>query len=213
MIDMEIIPAILAKDEGEFVAKAGRLAPLGLTVQIDVIDGKFVPNITWAPPEAMKGIFQNNPYEAHLMVADPEHQVPIWVAAGAARVYYHAEATQVDMLIYKSMGNKGNRLGVAINPDTPVSRVAPLLTHIKNVLVMGVNPGWSGQPFQEIALDKVRALRATEPDLHITVDGGVTPEIAVKLAAAGADAVVMGKSLTDQADPFLALAKIREIVK
>jgi ribulose-phosphate 3-epimerase len=210
---MQIIPAILAKDEEEFRVKVARVRVLGLPVQIDVCDGEFVKNKTWAPPEMMKKLLGNIPFEAHLMVSNPEHLVPVWIAAGAAKVFYHAESTNVDGYILRSIDPEGRRLGIAINPDTPISRIVPLLEDIQEVLVMGVTPGWSGQGFQDISLEKIRAIRQVKPSARISVDGGVKPENVKSILDAGADVIIVGSALTDQLDPVEALKKIEEALK
>lgn len=210
---IEIAAAILAPTEPDFDAKLGRVAALDIPVQIDVIDGAFVPNVSWAPAGEMRSRLRGIVFDAHLMVADPEHSVPLWIAAGARRVFFHAEATSVERLIIRSMPEYASRLGVALNPDTPVSRITSILKTVPNVLVMSVNPGWSGQRFNPIAIDKVRAIKDMNPSIHVTVDGGVTPEIAKQLKEAGADEIIIGKALTDAADPAQALREFREAVR
>jgi len=207
---MDIIPAILAKTEEEFVAKIGRVSQLGLRLQIDVVDGIFAANKTWSPPERMESLLGDTPFEAHLMVADPEHAGPIWIAAGSQRVYFHAEATKVDGLLFRSLSEDDrSKLGIAINPDTPISRIAPSLKYIRSVLVMGVNPGWSGQVMQTTTVDKIKAIKNLAPTAYVAVDGGVTTENAKALMDAGADALVLGSALTDAPNPYAALAQLR----
>lgn len=207
---MQIIPAILAKDEEEFRAKVAHVRALGLPLQIDVCDGEFVLNKSWAPPEMMSKLLVDLSFEAHLMVSNPEHLVPVWIAAGASKVFYHAETTKVDGYILRSIEPDGKRLGIAINPDTPISRIIPVLGDIREVLVMGVAPGKSGQEFQEIALEKIRAIRQAKPSAIISVDGGVKPENAKAVLDAGADIIIAGSALTDQEDPFAALKKFED---
>ncbi len=207
---IDITAAILANTEPEFDAKIGRVAALNIPVQVDVIDGVFVPNVSWAPAGEMRTRLRGMVFDAHLMVSDPEHAVPLWIAAGARRVYFHAEATKVEGLIVRSMPESTGRLGITLNPDTPVSRITPILKSITNVLIMSVNPGWSGQQFNPIAFDKIRAIKSMNPSLHVAVDGGITPEIAQELLKAGADEIVIGKALTDAAEPTQALREFME---
>jgi ribulose-phosphate 3-epimerase len=208
---MDIIPAILAKTEDEFVTKVGRVSQLGLRLQIDVIDGVFAANQTWAVPERMGPLLGEIPYEAHLMVATPEHAAPVWMAGGAYRVYFHAESTKVDDLIFRSLPNSDQpKLGIAINPDTPISRIVPSLKFIRSVLVMGVNPGWSGQEMLPTTIDKIKAIKKIDPAVYVAVDGGVTLANAKMLAQAGADGLVVGSALTDDPDPHAALARLLE---
>jgi len=210
---IDICPAILATSEPEFDAKIGRVASLGLPLQLDIMDGIFVNNKSWAPPGSLRGRLHGFVFDAHLMVTDPEHAVPLWLAAGARRVYFHAESTTSDHLIIMSMPESMDRLGVAINPETPVSRITVDLKDIPNVLIMGVRPGWSGQEFQPIALDKIRAIKSMNPAIRIAVDGGVRPENIRQIVEAGADEVIVGKSLTDAPDPLAALAILRQAMQ
>lgn len=196
-----ILPAILAHDEGEFLKKVDRVRALGAPLHVDVMDGVFVKNTTWAPPDRLRHLLDGIPFEVHLMVANPEHAVPIWLASGAMRVIFHVEATTKESLICRATAEDCEKLAVAINPDTPVSRITPLLETFRQVMVMGVTPGWSGQAFQEIALEKIRMLRSLRPSLSIEVDGGVKPGNVAAVVAAGADLIVAGSALTDHPDP------------
>ncbi len=212
---IKIEPAILATSEIDFKEKLSRVRPLGMMVQIDVTDGAFVDTVTWSPPEKMEELLDGLPFEAHLMVANPEHAVGVWLAAGAARVFFHLEATERESLILNAAAADGNgdKVGVAINPDTPISRLMPIIDRLRFVLVMGVNPGRGGQQLQSIAADKVAALKRLRPSLTVSVDGGVNAEDAGLLARAGADILVVGSALTNDLDPQLALARIRDAVQ
>ncbi|MFA6603894.1 MAG: ribulose-phosphate 3-epimerase [Patescibacteria group bacterium] len=209
----QVIPAILARTEEEFIAKIEKIRPLGVMVQIDVMDGRFVPNTTWADPEKIPGLLKGIPFEAHLMVDNPEHMAIVWLAAGAARVFFHIEATEREELILRSADKESGKVGIAINPDTPLSRITPMLDKIKNVLIMGVNPGASGQTMLPITLDKIEALKVIRPALNISIDGGVNLETAPKLIRAGADCLVAANALTNSPDPAAALAELKRIVQ
>lgn len=209
---VEILPAILAHDEAEFRTKIDRVRPLGVPLHIDVMDGIFVKNTTWAPPDKLRLLLEDVPFEVHLMVSNPEHAVPVWLACGAYRAIFHAEATTREALICRATADDCGKISMAINPDTPVSRVTPMLNTLIEVVVMGVTPGWSGQAFQEIALEKIRTLKSLRPSLMVTVDGGVKPENAAGIVAAGADRLVAGSALTDHPDPAAAFLKLKNIV-
>lgn len=202
---MTILPAILAQNEAEFRRKVERVRPLGLTLHIDVMDGVFVDNATWAPPERMREILGDLAFEAHLMVSDPMAVIPAWIDAGAERVFFHAEAADPDAVCRKA-GARCAKLGVALNPETSAENTLRRASRIKAVMVMGVHPGWGGQQFQRAAVEKVRQLKQIRRGLAISVDGGINPKNAAELAAAGADALVAGNALTDQKDPKAALA-------
>jgi ribulose-phosphate 3-epimerase len=184
---------------------------LGGTLHLDVMDGVFVNNTTWAPPERMHEILAGIPYEAHLMVANPEHAVPVWVAAGAKRVIYHRESTQHDRFIIDSIadGPNNRHLSIAINPTTSVASISKYLNDLESVLVMAVTPGWSGQALDADVIDKVRELKRINPSLRVGVDGGVKVENVRSLKEAGADFVVATSALTDASDPQAALAALK----
>ncbi len=212
---VKIVPAVLAESELEFKEKLDRVRPLGTMVQIDICDGSFVDNTTWAPPERMEELLAGLPFEAHLMVANPEHAVGVWLAAGAARVFFHIEATEREDLILDAAEADGNggKVGVAINPDTPISRLTHIIDKLRFVLVMGVTPGHGGQKLQEIAADKVAALKRLRPSLIVSVDGGVNADSAAMLVRAGADILVVGSALTGDLDPQLAYARIKDAIQ
>jgi len=206
---IEIIPAILAHDEADFRTKLEKLRPLGLALHIDVMDGVFTTQRSWAPSEAVAELLDGMVYDAHLMVANPEQAVPRWIASGARNVIFHVESTNNEAQICRAAAGHGANLSLALNPDTPVSRVTSVLPEFACITVMGVTPGKSGQAFQEIALEKICTLRALKPSLRIIVDGGARPENIRAMAEAGANAVVAGSAITDQDDVAAALQKFK----
>lgn len=208
----EILPAILANSEEEFIKLVDHVRSLGLMLHIDIMDGAFVPATTWAPPERMRELLEGIRYEAHLMVTNPEHLVPVWIAAGADRVIFHAESTERVKLICHAVVPHCDRLCVAINPDTPVSHIMPHLDILSQVLVMGVVPGKAGQSLQDIALHKVRALKEVRPSLRVGVDGGVKLSNAPALIEAGCDFLVVGSALTGHPNPYEAAEEFRTAI-
>lgn len=209
----EIIPAILVHNKEEFERRVALVAPHVGLIQIDVMDGEFVPNLVWADPLEIEKMHLDVPFEAHLMVENPEEAVGAWIAAGARRIIVHAEAKGNIGLAVERIRAAEREAGVAINPPTTVEAIADLLPFVTAVLVMGVTPGASGQAFQETALSKIRELRRRKPDLHLEVDGGVKMGIARRLAAAGADGIVAASVIFDAPDPLRALEELkRDIV-
>lgn len=205
---IDVLPAVLAHTEEEFVAKISRIRPLGRMVHIDVMDGLFVANNTWAPIEKVPHILGDLEFAVHLMVANPEHAAPVWAVSGAKRVFFHLEATTKEELIVRAISENddgSHTIGVSVNPDTPLSRIVPILPKLSHILMMGVQPGWSGQEFQPITLEKIRELLKLKPGLQIFVDGGVKPHNVAEIAATGAVGVVVGSALTDAEDPAAAL--------
>lgn len=206
---MDIYPAILAHSEVEFRRKVEHVRALGLTLHVDVMDGSYVQEQTWAEPSDMEEIMDELPFAAHLMVSNPEHAVPVWSVSGATTVYFHAESTHREELIIRAIG-KTARLGLAVNPETSLSMLGNLLPKVSALLIMGVPPGRSGQDLHEDALVKIKEAKRHAPHLYVIVDGGVKAHNIAKIAEAGADGVVIGSALTDQPDPLAALAELHQ---
>lgn len=183
-----VIPAILAKSQKEFEEKIKNIAPHADVIQIDVMDGVFVPNTTWAETEEIKKIRLPMQFEAHLMVQNPEAgAIEEWAKAGAFRIIFHIEATKKAGECIRQIKKYKKEASLAINPKTPVLKIKSLLKKIDYVLVMGVTPGFSGQKLQSVALQKIKQIRKLAPKIKIGVDGGVDKSNAKKLYAAGAD--------------------------
>lgn len=165
-------------------------------IHLDVMDGQFVPPITFGA-ELAKSICKhvNIPVEAHLMTLTPELHIDAFVEAGCKRVIFHAEVAPHAYRLCQSLRERGVQAGVAINPGTQVLQLEPLFDVMDLALVMTVNPGWGGQKFIESCLGKVKAIRAMRPRLAIQVDGGVDPDTIQKLYRAGATDFVTGSYL------------------
>ncbi len=198
-----VIPAILAKSQKEFEEKIKKIAPHADVIQIDVMDGAFVTNTTWADTKEIKKMRLPVRFEAHLMVKNPEDgAIEAWAKAGAFRIIFHIEATEKALVCVKQIKKFGREVGIAINPETPIEKIKKFLPprrhparseaemrdlFVDYVLVMGVTPGFSGQKFQPVALEKIKQIRAWAPKIKIGVDGGVDKSNAKKLYAAGAN--------------------------
>lgn len=183
-----VIPAILAKSREEFDEKIKKIAPHADVVQIDVMDGAFVPNTTWADTDIIEHLHLPVRFEAHLMVQNPEAgAIEEWAKAGAARIIFHIEATKKAEECIRQIKKFHREAGIAINPKTPAEKIKPFLKQIDYVLVMGVTPGFSGQKFQPAALEKIKQLKKIAPHVKIGVDGGVDKTTAKKFYAASAD--------------------------
>lgn len=171
-------------------------------VHCDIMDGHFVPNISYGIPivravrPATKKVV-----DCHLMIEHPELYVEAFAAAGADMITVHQEAcVHLDRQVAQ-IHDLGCKAGVALNPATPVETLVDILHAVDMVLIMSVNPGFGGQKFIPRALDKVRRLRALVPDLLIQVDGGVNAETGAKLVAAGADVLVAGSYVFGAEEP------------
>ena len=171
-------------------------------VHCDIMDGHFVPNISYGIP-VVKAVrpATKKVVDCHLMIEHPELYVGAFAEAGADMITVHQEAcTHLDRQVAQ-IHDLGCKAGVALNPATPVETLVDILHAVDMVLIMSVNPGFGGQKFIPRALDKVRRLRALAPDLLIQVDGGVNAETGAKLVAAGADVLVAGSYVFGAKEP------------
>ena len=171
-------------------------------VHCDIMDGHFVPNISYGIP-VVKAVrpATKKVVDCHLMIEHPELYVGAFADAGADMITVHQEAcTHLDRQVAQ-IHDLGCKAGVALNPATPVETLVDILHAVDMVLIMSVNPGFGGQKFIPRALDKVRRLRALAPDLLIQVDGGVNAETGAQLVAAGADVLVAGSYVFGAKEP------------
>ena len=182
-------------------------------IHIDVMDGVFVPNISFGFP-VMKPIRKasNKVLDVHLMIVDPEKYVAQFAEAGADIVTFHYEATQTPREAIRLIRESGAKVGISIKPKTPVEVLRELLPEVDLVLIMSVEPGFGGQSFIEGSTDKVRELRKMIDeaglDVTIEIDGGVSAANAGELYEAGCDALVAGSAVFKAADPETEILKI-----
>jgi len=183
-------------------------------VHVDVMDGHFVPNLTIGPPvvRALKRITAL-PLDVHLMIDNADDTVAWYLDAGADMVSVHVEACRDLAAVLRSIRAAGAKAGVALNPATPVSSLASVIGDVDYVLVMSVVPGFGGQAFMPVALDKIAEiaamLRSAGSSAEIEVDGGIDETTAPLVCAAGARLLVAGNAVFGRPDPAAALAAIR----
>jgi ribulose-phosphate 3-epimerase len=174
-------------------------------VQIDVMDGRFVPNITFGPL-AVRSLRPLTPLtlEAHLMVTPPEDFVAAFAEAGADTIIVHEEATPHLHRVIEQIRSLGKKAGVALNPSTPAGTLSEVLDMVQLILVMTVNPGFGGQKFIRATLPKIRqvrdALNERGLDCEVEVDGGINEQTIRWVADAGSDVMVAGSSVYDAPD-------------
>ncbi|MFF2484116.1 ribulose-phosphate 3-epimerase [Paenibacillus sp. NPDC058071] len=211
-----IAPSILSADFAKLGSEIQDVERSGADwIHIDVMDGLFVPNLTFGPPviSAVRAATKL-PFDVHLMIERPELSIASYAAAGADRITVHAEAcVHLHRTIYQ-IKELGLPAGVALNPATPVSQIEPILGDIDLVLIMTVNPGFGGQKFIQQSLQKLRQLRALLDSqglqhVHVQVDGGVNSETAKLVTEAGANVLVAGNAVFAENDRAAAIAALR----
>ncbi|MGQ0634144.1 MAG: ribulose-phosphate 3-epimerase [Planctomycetaceae bacterium] len=211
-----IAPSMLRCDfsnlhrEVESLVEAG--APL---LHWDVMDGHFVPNLSYGAM-VIRSVREltDLPFEAHLMISDPEKYLPDFLDAGCDLLTIHVEAVPQPAPLLRRIRDAGCAAGLAINPETPVDAIVPALAACDAVLVMSVHPGFGGQRFLPEALDKLRRLRVlVGPQTLLSVDGGIAPETIAATAAAGARQFVVGSAIFEASDYREAIHDLRDAAR
>jgi ribulose-phosphate 3-epimerase len=196
-VKIEVVPSILSADVGRLAEQVQEAVDAGADrIQVDVMDGHFVPNLTFGPlvVEAVRRV-TDLPLEAHLMVERPELFIEMFAKAGATLIEVQVESTTSLYRTVASIKEAGAKAGVAINPATPVEDLRELLPYIDLVNVMTVEPGFGGQKFIPHSPEKIRRVRVLSQDVEIEVDGGIDARTAPLVVKAGATVLVAGNSV------------------
>lgn len=210
---LEILPSLLAADFGRLADEILRAEASGAdALHLDIMDPHFVPNLSFGPDivalskRTAPGFYRN----VHLMMSRPDLYIEKFAKAGAQTLQLHVEADCDLHVELRRLRELGVKCAIALNPETPVERIAPYLDEVDEVLVMTVHPGYGGQKFIADCLPKLAWLRERRPTLDLMVDGGVNAETAVDSFRAGANQLVAGSYLFKQKDMAAAIAAMRD---
>ena len=198
---VKLAPSILSADFARLGQQVSEVTEAGADyIHLDVMDGRFVPNITFGPVvvESLKS-YTSLPLDAHLMIVEPERRIPDFIQAGVHHVTVHAEACTHLHRVIQQIKDGGCRAGVALNPATPIASIEEVLPFLDMVLILTVNPGFGGQTLIPEVLNKVSRLRAIIDergyDVELEVDGGVNAQTAAAVVDAGAHTLIAGSAV------------------
>lgn len=214
-MSVRIAPSILSADLGRLAEQLARIEAGGAEwIHLDVMDGHFVPNLTFGAP-LLKAVrkYSELPIDVHLMVEHPERYIREYADLGAAVFSFHPEATVHVQRHLVAVREAGMKAGLVLNPSTPVSWLTEVIDDLDLVLVMSVNPGYGGQGYIPASTDKISRVRALL-DQHdsgavLEVDGGITTDTIAAAHRAGADTFVAGTAVFGSADPAAAVGALR----
>jgi ribulose-phosphate 3-epimerase len=216
---ISIAPSILSADLLKLEEQVKLVSDNGADlIHVDVMDGRFVPNITFGPNivEALKRV-TNVPLDVHLMIVEPEKYFMDFINAGADILTFHQEATFHSHRALQMIREAGIKAGISINPGTPVSVLENIVPQIDLLLLMSVNPGFGGQKFIPRSIQKIASARKMldkfNSDAMLEVDGGINTETAELVVEAGADTLVAGSAIFKADDIVAAMTAIKEIGK
>jgi ribulose-phosphate 3-epimerase len=214
---MKLAPSLLAADFGRLLDQALTVADLSDYLHWDVMDGHFVPNLTFGPVvvNALRERV-STPFDIHLMITDPQKYAPHFRVRSGDLISFHIEAVSDPVPVIETIHKMGARAGIALRPKTPLSAVERFLAQIDFLLIMSVEPGFAGQSFIAEALAKIRQakelIQGKNLSVEIEVDGGVNLQNIPEIARAGADIIVAASAIFGQTDPRGALEELRALV-
>lgn len=213
---IEIVPSVLAADFGCLATEVAQVEAAGVQmIQFDIMDGHFVPNISFGPPiVAALRPHSTLAFDVHLMISEPQKYIEAFVRAGADHITFHIETVDRPLDLVDDLHKAGVTAGIALNPATDVLRIIDVAPYCEMVLVMTVHPGFGGQRFLPEMTHKVRQVRdLVGPATRVQVDGGIAPDTIPEVVRAGADTLVVGTAIFSRADRAATIAALHHVIE
>jgi len=210
---IQIIPSILVQTEKEFITKTSALTNILSMIQLDIADGEFVPNTTWADPRVVADNLEID-CELHLMVSNPVEEARKWEYVDQVkRVLVHYESVENVAEALGAINSYGWEVGIVLTSETPIEVVDKFIEEIDSVMFMSVKPGFQGQPFIPETLYRIKALRTKYPDLFIEIDGAVNENTIEDIVKSGVSAVCPGSAIVgNEREPRENVQRMRKLI-
>ena len=209
---IQVVPAILTSDPEALETMVRQAETFTDYVQFDIMDGQFVPSES-ITGDQLASLSTRLNWEVHLMVLRPEDHLPGFQQAGAQKVVFHYEATPSPQKVISRAKDLGVAVGLAVNPETSVADILPLVDEVNSILFMTVHPGFYGSKFLPEVMEKVTELRRARPEVEIGVDGGIKESNIVQVAQAGVNVIFVGSAVFLQPQPGESLRHLQALVR
>lgn len=206
------VPAILTDDPKILEKLVSQTETFTDYAQFDIMDGQFVPSRS-VSCEQIAGLKPKLKWEAHLMVQHPEDCLEAFRRAGAQRIVFHYEATPTPENILRKIKKLGMKAGLAVNPETPIASITPLVNKLDSVLFLSVNPGFYGAKFIPEVLDKIISFRKVYPKMEIGIDGGIKENNIGQIARTGVNVIYIGSAIFLQPDPAESYRRLKKLAE
>ena len=209
---IRVVPAILTDDPKVLETLVRQTETFASYAQFDIMDGQFVPSRS-ITSEHIARLTMKLKWEAHLMVLRPEAYLEDFQRAGAQKIVFHYEATSSPYEVISRIKTLGMKVGLAVNPETPLTAVTPLVNELDSVLFLSVNPGFYGSKFIPEVLDKIAAFRQAQSGMEIGIDGGIKESNISQIARSGVDVIYVGSAIFLQPQPAESFRRLQALVK